>query len=65
MLCIKRRYGESFTVGRATIIIGEYSGGQISIMIDAPKNIPVVRDNAKCKKRKSLSSVYDEPRHEF
>ena len=61
MLCIKRKQGESFTVGEATIHIGQFSRGEISIFIDAPKNIPIVRDDAKCKRRKSLSSVYDEP----
>ena len=47
MLIITRRPGESFTVGEAVIHIREAHVGRVSVGIDAPRHVPILRDDAK------------------
>ena len=52
MLKISRRQGTSFTIGdNITVYIEEVKGGQVKVGIDAPRNIEILRDDIKCKKK--------------
>lgn len=47
MLVISRKRDESFTVDSViTVTIVEIRGDKVRVGIDAPKNIPIVRDDA-------------------
>ncbi|MBU3068282.1 carbon storage regulator [Aestuariicella sp. G3-2] len=45
MLIFKRRSGESFSVGDSQVTVYIHNG-QIRVAVDAPKEIPVLRDDA-------------------
>lgn len=58
MLAIKRRPGQSFTIGNhIEIKIVSVRGDNVKILIDAPKYLPVLRDDAINREPKSLSRV--------
>ena len=47
MLSISRKKGESLTVGNCTqITVTEIKGDRVRIGITAPKDVPIVRDDA-------------------
>ena len=47
-LVITRKRNESFTIGDdITITLGEQRGNQVRVIIDAPKNVLIKRDNIK------------------
>lgn len=54
MLNLTRKKGETIQVGSGentvTIQIGKISGNRVSILIDAPKRIPIKRGELECKK---------------
>jgi carbon storage regulator len=53
MLAIKRKAGESFTIGdnvRVTVV--RIEGNKVSIGVAAPREVAVVRDDAKRAERK-------------
>lgn len=56
MLIITRRPGESFTVGEAVIHIRDAHGGRVSVGIEAPKHVQVLRDDAKQQQPKSVAA---------
>jgi len=46
MLAIKRRTGQGFTIGNhIEIFIVSVRGPQVRLSIDAPKHLPILRDN--------------------
>lgn len=48
MLVITRRAGESVFIGdNITVTVTQVKGGQVSIGIEAPREVPILRDNAK------------------
>ena len=48
MLVLTRRAGESFRIGESTVTITRVgSDGRIRVGIDAPVNVPIVRDDAR------------------
>ena len=49
MLVITRLAGESFTIGRARIKIDRIRNGVVTVAIDAPRDVRVLRDDAKVK----------------
>jgi len=45
-LVITRKTDESFTIGdKIEVTIGKVRGNQISVIIDAPANLPIKRDD--------------------
>lgn len=52
MLQITRRLGQSFKIGDDITITVIRDGKQVKLGIDAPKDVPVVRDDATKKERK-------------
>ena len=53
MLVLTRRVDETITIGpNITIMLVAIQGDQVRIGIKAPKNVPIVRHNAKIKTRK-------------
>lgn len=48
MLVLIRNAGTSFTIGdNITVTLVEVRGQQVRIGIDAPKDVPILRDNAR------------------
>lgn len=43
MLVLTRKPGESIKIGSATIFINRLSAGQVSIAIDAPRELRILR----------------------
>lgn len=52
MLCISRREGQEIKIGNATVKVLETTAGKVRLGITAPPEIPIVRDDCKCKERK-------------
>lgn len=51
MLMLSRRVGESFKIGdNIEVVLVDIRGNQAKIGIDAPKEIPIIRDDAVNKK---------------
>ena len=50
MLVLGRRAGESIRIGDITVKIVEARNGQIKVGIDAPKDIPIVRQELEGKR---------------
>jgi len=51
MLVLSRRNGESIVIGtEITVTVVEIRGGQIRLGIEAPKKIPVRREEVRAKK---------------
>lgn len=47
-LCLSRKFGESIYIGDNIVVtLGQIKGSQARILISAPKNISVHRDNIK------------------
>lgn len=45
MLTITRKTGQSFEIGdNITVHIGRINGNQVKVSIDAPKEVPIVRN---------------------
>jgi len=64
MLVMERYMGESIKIGEVTVRILR-AQGRVRIGIDAPKEIPIERDNAKCTIDKSrisppLNTIYNQ-----
>ena len=55
MLMIKRKVGESITIG-GTIVITVKAGGTTNLAIDAPREIEVVRTELLEKKKKEAEA---------
>lgn len=52
MLSISRRPGESVTIGNnITVTLTEIRSGQVRLSIDAPKEVPILRDDARKKQQ--------------
>lgn len=56
MLWLKRRLGEAITITtpqgqKITVVLGETRGNQTDIGFDAPRDIAIVRDDAKNKEK--------------
>lgn len=47
MLNLSRRVGESLHIGDAVVIIKEVRGNSVSLAIEAPRNVLVVRSEIK------------------
>ncbi len=43
MLVLGRKANEQIIIGNITIIVVRVNGGQVSLGIDAPKNVPILR----------------------
>jgi carbon storage regulator len=51
MLVLSRRNGESIVIdGKITVTVVEIRGGQIRLGIEAPKEVPVRREEVRAKK---------------
>lgn len=47
MLCLKIKVGDTLTIGEAKVVVRDTGRNHVLLAIDAPEEIPVVRDNAK------------------
>lgn len=52
MLVVSRKLGQTIKIGDITVTIVKV-GESVKLGIDAPKDVPVVRDDAKEKERKA------------
>lgn len=49
MLILQRKVGQSIYIGEDIIItVQDISSDKVKISIDAPRNIPIIRDELKC-----------------
>jgi carbon storage regulator len=58
MLVLSRKSEESVRVGDNIVItIGEIKDGNVRLIFDVPKDLKIVRDNAKTKERKPKTKM--------
>jgi carbon storage regulator len=59
MLIISRRAGESATIGNnITVTLVEVRAGQVRLSIDAPKEVSIMRDDARIQPYTSFRDSY-------
>lgn len=59
MLTISRRPGEAVTIGKdITVTIVEMRSGQVRLSIDTPKEVPILRDDARIQPYTSFRGSY-------
>jgi carbon storage regulator CsrA len=54
MLIITRKPGDEFQVGEARLRVSQVKGKQVTIQIEAPDHVAIVRDNAKVKVKEKM-----------
>ncbi|MBO7206054.1 MAG: carbon storage regulator [Kiritimatiellae bacterium] len=64
MLIMTRKLGEGFRIGEnIRVVVAEFSGNCVKIGVDAPREIEILRDNAK--KKAAKKSEADKLREEL
>jgi carbon storage regulator len=62
MLVITRRKSETITIGdNVRIMVVEISGKEVRIGVDAPKDVRIIRDDAKCRLISTSDKRRDRP----
>lgn len=60
MLAIMRKPGEGFTIGKnIEIFIVSVRGSKVIMSIDAPRHLPILRDNAINRAKKPVIAEHD------
>ncbi len=60
MLVIRRRAGQSITIGEdIEVRVTEVAGGRVKLAISAPKSVPVVRTEVKLTREQNMAAAHE------
>lgn len=58
MLCLTIKQGHTLTIGSATVLIREIKGDKVFVGVEAPREVPIQRDDC-VKAPDSVKTIYD------